>query len=100
MGGGYVVELLAKTPCADLLPVVAGRCTLEELNVGPITLVAPFANRKGAGSQALKNRHGLGFPAANRVISQGKKRIIWFGPGQAMSITSLFCGSIVLRPRG
>ncbi len=64
--------------------MVTGRCSLEELNVGPITLIAPFANRKGAVSQALKKRHGLGFPAANRMIPHGKARIIWFGPGQAM----------------
>lgn len=78
-----MVNLVAKTPCAGLLPVTVGTVSITEVEIGPVTLVAPYKGRKTAVSDALKSALGVGFPAPNRVLGTDP-RAIWCGKEQAL----------------
>ncbi len=77
-------KLIAKSPCADLLPLTVGSVTLSEEDAGAITSVAPFKDRKKALSDAMKSAHGMTYPAANRATGKSGARAVWFGHSQAM----------------
>ncbi len=79
-----MAELIAKTPCAELLPVSAGSCTLTELVPEAITSVMPAPGKERAVSDALKQRHRLTFPAPGRATGREGCRLIWSGAGQAL----------------
>ena len=81
-----MVKLVAKSPLEGLLPVSIGDCSLVEMTPSAITSVAPFAGKEAAVAAALRKRFGIGFPKANRTLSKGEARIVWFGPGQAMLV--------------
>jgi heterotetrameric sarcosine oxidase gamma subunit len=80
-----VASLVAKTPCAGLLPVTHGTTTLSELTPEAITSIAPFDGEEAAVSAALEATAGAGFPAPNRWTGT-TTRIVWTGPGQAMAL--------------
>ncbi len=77
-------KLIAKSPCADLLPLTVGSVTLSEEDAGEITSVAPFKGQQKALSDAMKSAHGMTYPAANRATGKSGARAIWFGHSQAM----------------
>lgn len=81
-----MAELIAKTPCAGLLPVSAGGVTLSEVEAGAMTSLAPFKEQEKALSEALKAEHGVAFPEVNRATGKEGLRAVWFGQGQAMLI--------------
>lgn len=78
-----MVKLIAKTPCAGLLPKTIGTVTLSEVTPDTITFIAPFKGQAKVVSDALKAATGLAFPAPNRMAGRGP-RIIWCGMGQAL----------------
>lgn len=78
-----VAKLIARTPCAEILPKTIGTVTLSEVDAGRVTLVAPFKGQEKAVSDALKEALGLAFPAPNRTSGKGP-RAIWYGMGQAL----------------
>lgn len=78
-----MAKLIANTPCAGLLPVTIGKLTITEFDAGPITLVAPFAGKTKAVTNALKADMGLTFPAPNRSVGSGP-HAVWCGMGQAL----------------
>ncbi len=78
-----MVNLIANTPCAGLLPQSIGTVALSEVDAGPVTWVAPYAGQKRAVSDALKSAIGVGFPAPNRALG-AEPRAIWCGMGQAL----------------
>lgn len=78
-----MARLIAKPPCAGLLPKTIGTVTVAEVDAGQITLVAPFKGQQKAVSDALKSAIGVGFPAAGRMIGSGP-RVMWCGMGQAL----------------
>ena len=80
-----MVKLIAKSPCAGLLPMAIGTVTLTEIDAGKMTLVAPFAGQQKSVSDALKSSIGVGFPAPNRT-SGTTPRAVWCGRGQALII--------------
>jgi sarcosine oxidase subunit gamma len=80
-----VARLVAKTPCAGILPVTHGTTTLSELTPEAITSIAPFGGAEPAVSAALKAATGGAFPAPNRWTGT-TTRIVWTGPGQAMAL--------------
>jgi sarcosine oxidase subunit gamma len=84
--GAYVADLIAKTPCAGLLPVKTGGVTLSEVEAGAMTSLTPFKGQEKALSDALKAAHGMMFPATNRATGKEGARAIWFGQGQAILI--------------
>lgn len=81
-----MADLIAKSPCAGLLPVSHGAVTLSELDMTTLTSLAPFKGQEEALSAALKAAHGMEFPAINRATGKEGARAVWFGQGQAMLI--------------
>lgn len=74
-----MVKLVAKTPCAGLLPITVGRLEMTEILVDQAFAVAPFRGQEKAVSDALP----VAFPKPNRVTGTDP-RAIWMGPGQAL----------------
>lgn len=79
-----MVDLIAKSPCAGLLPKEIGTLTLTETVYDAITSVTPFKGQAEAVSDALKSQMGAAFPAPNRTTGKAKARAVWSGRGQAM----------------
>jgi len=77
-----VVELIAKSPCAGLLPLSHGGVRLEEVNYGAMFAVAPFKGQDAAVSGALKRALGTGLPKISRVTAGKLGEVIWTGQGQ------------------
>lgn len=78
-----MAKLIATTPCAGLLPRTIGGFELSEVDLGPVTFVAPFQGQQKATSDALKSALGVGFPNPNRVVGTDP-RVMWCGVGQAL----------------
>ncbi|MDW3222447.1 MAG: sarcosine oxidase subunit gamma [Paracoccaceae bacterium] len=76
-----MVELVAKGPCAGLLPMSVADLTLAELDLGQLTSIAPFSGQENAVAKALKTAHGVGLPRPNRSSDKEGARAIWFGRG-------------------
>lgn len=81
-----MAELIAKSPCEGLLPLSIGGVTLSEAAPGVLTSVAPYAGQEPALSVALKDAHGMAFPAPNRTTGRASARMIWLSRGQAMLV--------------
>jgi len=79
-----VADLIAQTPCTDLLPIQFGTCSLNQLLPPAITSIALSPARQKQVSKALKESCGMAFPAPNRATGKQGARCIWFGPDQAM----------------
>lgn len=81
-----MVDLVAKSPCAGLLPVTHGAVRLSEVKAGHMTSLAPFKGQQEALSDALKAAHGMAFPAVNRATGKEGARAIWFSRRQALLV--------------
>lgn len=77
-------DLVAKSPCAGLLPIRLGPLTLSEVDPGAMTAIAPYKGQEAALSKALRAAHGVGFPAPNRSGGGPGARAIWFGRDMAL----------------
>jgi len=77
-----VVDLAAKSPLADVLPLSAGGVTLAETPPAFITSVMPFASKHDACSEAMQKAHDVGLPAVGRTSGKAGGRLIWTGRGQ------------------
>lgn len=80
-----MANLIAKSPCADLLPLTVGALVLEEVEER-LTSLARYDGKAVNADKALLAAHGVGFPVVGQSISAGPVRVIWFGPEQAMLI--------------
>nr|WP_256474067.1 sarcosine oxidase subunit gamma family protein [Lutimaribacter sp. EGI FJ00013] len=78
--------MTAKTPCAGLLPISAGRVTVTEVDPGPMTAIAPFKGKEKTLAGALDRAHGLGGPAPGQTRVKGHVRILWFGHAHALLV--------------
>ena len=74
-----MVELVAKSPCAGLLPMTIGSVSVSEIDLGCLTSVAPYKGMAAGTSEALKAAHGMAYPAANRATGKEGARALWFG---------------------
>lgn len=81
-----MAELIARTPCAGLLPLKIGGVDLTEEDPGAMTSLEPFRGQEAALSDALKAAHGMAWPAPNRATGKAGARAVWFGRGQALLI--------------
>jgi len=79
-----VVELSAKTPCADLLPLTVGALTLSEVAPTVMTTLSPYEGCRDALSAALETRYGLRWPKPNRSTAKAGVRLLWFGRDMAL----------------
>lgn len=77
-----MAELIAKTPLDGMAPVTVGTCTLSEVDLGPLTSIAPYKNAPIAAT--FKDAHGLTWPAPNRALGKEGARAIWFGREMAL----------------
>ncbi len=78
-----MADLIALSPAEGLLPKTIGAVTLTEVDLGPVTLVAPFKGQKKATSDTLKAGTGVGFPNPCRMLGSDP-RVLWCGKGQAL----------------
>ncbi|MFV0514011.1 MAG: sarcosine oxidase subunit gamma [Jhaorihella sp.] len=81
-----MAELIAKTPCAGLLPLAVGGVELAEENPGALTMLSPYRGQEAALSAALESGHGAAFPAPNRSTGKAGARLVWFGRGKALLV--------------
>lgn len=72
-----MASLIARTPCAGLLPLTVGGVTVTEILPAALTLVAPFKGQGDAVSDALQTQIGEGLSAMNRRAGV----VTWFGHG-------------------
>ena len=72
-----MAELIAKTACADLLPLEFVGLTLTEVVEDNVTVIAPYKDQHKAVSDLLQKTHGFGLPAVNR--SSAKRAAEPFG---------------------
>lgn len=79
-----MADLIAKTPCAGLLPLTVGSVSVSEVDTGTMTIVSPYHGQDKRVSEALKAAHGVALPAPNRSTSKGDARAVWFGMGQVL----------------
>ncbi|WP_201155387.1 sarcosine oxidase subunit gamma [Rhodobaculum claviforme] len=80
-----MAELIAGGPL-DGTPIQEGAgCTLEVLDLGPVSAIQPWPGRGGAVDAALKAR-GLGFPEPGRSLEVAGTRIVWAGRETAFLI--------------
>lgn len=77
-----MVDLIAKSPAAGLLPFVAGGVTLAEIVPDFITSIMPHRDARAAVSAALKAAHGMALPGDGRTSGRAALRAVWTGRGQ------------------
>lgn len=77
-----MVDLIAQSPCAGLLPIDAGGVTLAEIVPDYITAIMPQSDKRAAASAALKAAHGMALPADGRITGRAALRAVWTGRGQ------------------
>ncbi|MEY4696319.1 MAG: hypothetical protein RIT14_747 [Pseudomonadota bacterium] len=78
-------ELIAKTALAGPAPLTLLSTTLAEVDIGPITSVAPYPGQGKAVDKLLKPL-GLAFPAPNTASVSGAARLLWAGRDLAFLI--------------
>lgn len=79
-----MVDLIAKTPCAGLLPISEGALTLVETPVDSAVLVTAFKGQEKAIGAAVKKAVGVGLPRPGEDLRGDEGRALWVGPGQAL----------------
>ena len=79
-----MAELVAKSPCAGLLPLEIGAAKVSEEDLGVLTSVMPYKGQEKPLSAALQAAHGMAFPAPNRATGKAGARAVWFGRDQAL----------------
>lgn len=82
-----MVDLIAGTPCAGLLPLAHGGVEVVEVLPARLMSVAPFAGQEAAVSAQLEVQAGAGLAALNRRAGA----VTWFGHG-----TWLVVGDVAL----
>lgn len=81
-----MVELVAKSPCAGLLPLETGAVRLSEMEMTRLTSLAPKPGQEKPLSESLRAAHGMAWPEVNRATGKEGARAVWFGKGQVMLI--------------
>ncbi|MFP4274031.1 MAG: sarcosine oxidase subunit gamma [Paracoccaceae bacterium] len=81
-----MVELVAQSPCAGLLPLRIGGATLLEEDPGHLTALLPAPGAEDSLSRALKAAHGVDWPAPGRMETAEGAAALWFGHAQALLI--------------
>lgn len=79
-----MVDLIAKSPLAELLPIASGETSLIEATPACITSIMVHKGREKPLAEALKKAHDLAMPAIGRTSTKGGLRMIWTGRGQHM----------------
>lgn len=67
-----------------MLPKKVGDLVLTEVDLGPMTLLAPYADGADALTAAVKEAHGLTWPEPGRAASADGLWLVWFGRDAAL----------------
>lgn len=89
-----MAELIAKSPCAGLLPVQHGGLTLTECAPEAIHLLAAYHGAATKAGAALKKAHGVGWPKPGSSTSAAHARALWFAPDQALLLGAVPVASL------
>ncbi len=81
-----MVELQASPPCAGHRPFETGGMRLAEVDLGPLTSIAPYRGKTRDLSKRLKAAHGLEWPAPGQSHNAPTGNIIWFGREMALLV--------------
>lgn len=81
-----MADLIARTPCAGLLPLRTGDMVLREAEPSVLTSIAPFRGQNDRVAELLRSRHGADLPAPNRSSGTDGQRVIWFARGQVLLV--------------
>ncbi len=74
-----MAKLIAKTPLDGMAVLTIGTVSIEEVDLGVLTSVAPYVDQASDAGAALKSAHGMAWPAPNRATGKEGARAIWFG---------------------
>ncbi|MEY8842828.1 sarcosine oxidase subunit gamma [Cribrihabitans sp. XS_ASV171] len=77
-------KLIAKSPCAGLLPLTIGDVTLTEEQTGRMTMLTPRKGRASDAAEALTGAHGPAWPEPGRATGTAEARAIWFGHDEVL----------------
>ena len=78
-----MARLLASTPVQGLgLPLAIGRVRLSEVDLGPVTSIAPFAGR----ADDVAGKLGAPLPPPGRVGAVDRGRMLWAGPSRVLLV--------------
>lgn len=77
-----MANLIARTPFDGFLPLSYGSVEATEVDLDPITSVAPFAGQEQAVSALLKKAVGCPLPPAGTFAEAGGTRVSWSGLDQ------------------
>ena len=82
-----MASLIAKSATEGLLPISIGTLTLRDASPGRLTAVAPYPGQAVGVGKALK-KMGLGWPAANRAVTNGDAACLRSGRDQAFLVNA------------
>lgn len=74
-----MAELIARSPCAGLVPLDIGKVSLSEEDLGVLTALAARRGQDKAAAARLDSAHGLAWPGPGRATGKAGARAIWFG---------------------
>lgn len=77
-----MVELVARAPLQDHLPLMVGSLSLSEAVPAHITSIMPHKGKEKTLSAALQKAHGMTFPEAGRSTGKLALKAVWTGRGQ------------------
>jgi sarcosine oxidase subunit gamma len=82
-----VVDLIAKYPVQDSLPISESGVTLSLTNPAFITSIAPHKGQSATLSALLKKTCKMALPATGTALQSGDNRLLWFGHNQYLLIS-------------
>ncbi|EDQ03724.1 hypothetical protein DSM14862_02194 [Sulfitobacter indolifex] len=80
-----MVELKAQSPFADLLPLKVGSMTVEERDLGRLTVLGGFASAAGL-SETLEAAHGVTLPKPLQSTQKDNTRCLWFCQNEVLLV--------------
>lgn len=80
-----MVELKAQSSFADLLPLKIGSMTVEERDLGRLTVLGGFASAAGL-SETLEASHGVTLPKPLQSTQKDNTRCLWFGRNEVLLV--------------
>ncbi|MCT8159159.1 sarcosine oxidase subunit gamma [Pseudoruegeria sp. SHC-113] len=89
-----MADLIAKSPCAGLLPVQHGGLVLTECAPEAIHLLAAYQGAAAKAGAALEKAHGLGWPKPGTSTQSAQARALWFAPDQALLLGAVPVASL------
>ncbi len=81
-----MTRLLERRAAGGMLTLRGAGVSFEAADVGPVTQLLIYPGAGARVSDALREAHGLTFPAAGRVETAGQVRLVWAGQDEALAL--------------